>query len=247
VATSQPGASAIVVGVGARAGIGAALGRRFARGGLHVFLSGRTAKRIDECAGEIRDAGGAATAVPGDTTSEADVTALFDRAAAEGPPLELVAYNAGNNRIGRFAEMDAAFFEEAWRVCCLGGFLVGREAARRMAPRGRGSVLFTGATASLRARPPFVAFASAKAGLRAIAQSMAREFGPQGLHVAHFVIDGGVNGDQLNRRFPDLSRQKGPDGLLDPDAVAETFWNVHQQQRSAWTHEVDLRPFNEPF
>jgi NAD(P)-dependent dehydrogenase (short-subunit alcohol dehydrogenase family) len=203
---------------------------------------------VEALAARLRAEGRAATGVAMDTTREADVLRLFDRAEAEGgAPLDLVAYNAGNASFHDFRTMDAAFFEAAWRVGCFGGFLVGREAARRMAPRGRGSVLFTGATASLRARPPFVAFASAKAGLRAIAQSMAREFGPQGLHVAHFVIDGGVNGDQLNRRFPDLSRQKGPDGLLDPDAVAETFWNVHQQQRSAWTHEVDLRPFNEPF
>lgn len=239
-------ASAVVVGVGARAGIGAALGRRFAREDLHVVLAGRTRERLEERAEEIRSAGGAVSTVPTDATHEADVLRLFD-AAESAAPVELVAYNAGNNQWGNFLEMEAKFFEDVWRICCLGGFLVGREAARRMVPRQRGSVLFTGATASIRGRPPFLAFASAKAGLRAIAQSMAREFGPQGIHVAHFIIDGGVDGDQINRRFPQYKEQKGEGGMLSPDAVADTFWHVHTQDRTAWSHEVDLRPFKEPF
>jgi NAD(P)-dependent dehydrogenase (short-subunit alcohol dehydrogenase family) len=159
----------------------------------------------------------------------------------------LAIYNAGNNRWGNFLEMEAEFFESVWRVTCLGGFLVGREAARRMVASGAGSILFTGATASIRARPPFIAFASAKAGLRAIAQSMARELGPQNVHVAHVVIDGGIKGEQILGRFPGYAEQKGEDGMLDIDAIADAFWFLHTQQRSAWTHELDLRPFKEPF
>jgi NAD(P)-dependent dehydrogenase (short-subunit alcohol dehydrogenase family) len=143
--------------------------------------------------------------------------------------------------------MDDAFFEDVWRLCCFGGFLVGREAARRMLPSGGGSLLFTGATASVRSRPPFTAFASAKAGLRAIAHGMAREFGPQGLHVGHVIIDGMIDGDQLNQRFPQFKEQKGEDGMLRVDAIAAAFWSLHVQQRSAWTLELDLRPFSEQF
>ena len=240
-------ASAIVVGVGARQGVGSAVARRFGAEGYHVFAAGRTKARLEETAEEIRSAGGNATSVVTDTTNEADVIRLFDAAESGGPPLEVVCYNAGNNRWGNLVEMEASFFEEVWRVGCLGGFLVGREAARRLAPKGRGSVLFTGATASMRGRPPFTAFASAKAGLRALAQAMAREFGPQGIHVAHFVIDGGIDGELLNKNFPQLKEQRGPDGMLHPDAIADTYWAVHKQHRSAWSHEIDLRPYKEVF
>ena len=143
--------------------------------------------------------------------------------------------------------MEDDFFEDVWRLVCFGGFLVGREAARRMVPRGTGSILFTGATASVRARPPFTAFASAKAALRAVAHGMAREFGPQGIHVAHVVIDGGIDGDQLNQRFPAFKEQRGDDGMLNPDAIAEAFWALHSQDRTAWTLELDLRPYKETF
>lgn len=239
-------ATAIIVGVGAEAGLGAALARRVARGGLHAIVSGRTPARIEAVAAAIRTDGGQATAVPADTTVEADVLRLFDRAEAIAP-VALVAYNAGNNRFADFRDMTAAFFEDVWRVACFGGFLVGREAARRMVPRARGTMLFTGASASLRGKPPFAAFAAAKAGLRAVAQAMAREFGPMGLHVAHVIIDGGIAGDRLVKGFPDFVSMKGADGLLDLDAIAETFWHLHTQHRTAWTHEVDLRPFKEPF
>jgi NAD(P)-dependent dehydrogenase (short-subunit alcohol dehydrogenase family) len=143
--------------------------------------------------------------------------------------------------------MDDAFFEDLWRLCCFGGFLFGREAARRMLPAGGGSLLFTGATASLRARPPFTAFASAKAALRAVAHGMAREFGPQGLHVGHVIIDGMIDGEQLNQRFPELRARMGDDGMLAVDAIADAYWALHTQQRSAWTLELDLRPYKEKF
>jgi NAD(P)-dependent dehydrogenase (short-subunit alcohol dehydrogenase family) len=185
-----------------------------------------------------------------DTTSEADIVRLFDRAMAPGggfDPADLVVYNAGNNRRVDFRELSAETFEEFWRIGCLGGFLVGREAARRLVPLGRGTVIFTGASASLRGRPGFAHFAAAKAGLRAIAQSMAREYGPQGIHVAHVVIDGGIAGERLLSRVPNLLEERGKDGLLGIDAIAGAYWQVHRQHRSAWTHEIDLRPFKEPF
>ena len=240
--------SCIVVGVGAEDGLGGALCKRFAKSGeLHVFAGGRTKPRLDALVGRIAEAGGTATAVPTDTTQEADVVRLFDVAQhATGGPPAVVLYNAGNNAFVDFRKTEAAFFEDMWRVACFGGFLVGREAARRMIPGG-GTVIFTGATGSIRGRPGFAHFASAKAGLRAIAQAMAREYGPEGLHVAHVIIDGGIDGERLKVGIPQFVAMKGEDGLLDLDAIAETYWHIHGQHRTAWTHEVDLRPFKEPF
>jgi NAD(P)-dependent dehydrogenase (short-subunit alcohol dehydrogenase family) len=143
--------------------------------------------------------------------------------------------------------MTPDFFEGVWRVCALGGFLVGREAARRMLPNGGGTLVFTGATASIRARPPFTAFAAAKAAERAVAHGMAREFGPQGLHVGHVIIDGTIDGDAVNLRFPQIRERKGADGMLGLDAIADAFWTLHTQDPTAWTLELDLRPFKEPF
>lgn len=238
---------AVVVGVGPSRGTGAAIARRFAREGFLVYLGARSAQRLEAVAREIVASGGRAAAVSMDTTRSEDVERLLDRALEEGGSLDAVVYNAGNNRFKPLLEMEDRFFEDLWRLVCFGGFLVGREAARRMVPRGRGSILFTGATASLRARPPFTAFASAKAALRAVAHGMAREFGPKGIHVAHVVIDGGIDGDQLNQRFPQFKEQRGADGMLDPDAIAEAFWALHAQTPTAWTLELDLRPYKEPF
>jgi NAD(P)-dependent dehydrogenase (short-subunit alcohol dehydrogenase family) len=162
-------------------------------------------------------------------------------------PADLVVFNAGNNRRVDFREVDAALFEDMWRVGCFAGFLVGREAARRLTPLGRGTVIFTGASGSLRGRAGFAQFAAAKAGLRMVAQSMAREFGPQGIHVAHVIIDGGINGERLRTNAPQRVAAAGEDGLLDIEPIAETYWQLHRQPRSAWTHEVDLRPFKESF
>lgn len=239
--------TAVVIGVGARAGLGAALCRRFAAEGFHVVAAGRTLEKLDAVVAEIEGAGGRATAVPADATVPEEVTALFDAACGVDASAPAVAiYNAGNNRYRPLLEMDDDFFESLWRLCCFGGFLFGREAARRMLPDG-GTLLFTGATASMRARPPFTAFASAKAALRALAHGMAREFGPSGLHVAHVVIDGMIDGDQLNQRFPDLRERKGEDGMLGVDAIADAYWALHTQHRSAWSLELDLRPFKETF
>jgi NAD(P)-dependent dehydrogenase (short-subunit alcohol dehydrogenase family) len=243
-------ATAIVVGVGAERGLGAALCRRFAMEGYHVLVAGRTSSKIEQVVRTIVTAGGSSEPILADTTSEQDVARLFDRAMAPGPgrsPADLIVYNAGNNRKLDFRETSAEMFEDFWRVGCLGGFLVGRETARRLVPLGRGTLIFTGASASLRGKPGFAHFAAAKAGLRAIAQSMAREYGPHGLHVAHVVIDGGIDGERLRRRLPRSVEERGEDGLLAIDAIAEAYWRLHRQPRSAWTHEIDLRPFKESF
>ncbi len=241
---------ALVVGVGAERGLGAALCRRFAAGGHHVLAGGRTPSSLEAVVRAIASRGGSAEAIVADATREADVARVFDRAMAgtEGrAPADLVVYNAGINRRIDFRELTAEAFEEFWRVGCFGGFLVGREAARRLVPLGRGTVIFTGASASLRGKPGFAQFAMAKAGLRMVAQSMAREYGPLGVHVAHAVIDGGIDGERLRSRFPDLARERGAGGLLEIDAIAEAYWQLHRQPKSAWTHELDLRPFKEPF
>lgn len=230
----------IIVGVGAEAGLGAALARRLAREGLHMVVVGRSA---DGLARVVSGIDGSAEAHVADATSERDVTALF----AAHPAPELVVFNVGQNVRAPIRELDAETFETAWRLGTFAGFLVGQEAARAMVPRGSGTILFTGASASLRGRPGFAAFAAAKAGLRAITQSMARELGPQGIHVAHVVIDGGIAGERLRARAPERVVAAGEDGLLDLDAIAEAYAQLHLQHRSAWTQELDLRPFKESF
>ena len=239
---------ALVLGVGAAAGLGGALCKRFAREGLETFAAGRTQAKLDALAAEIRAAGGRAHAVVADVTSAADMACAFETVEkVTGAAPELVVYNAGNMAAGPLAEMTDAFFEAAWRVCAFGAFLCGREAARRMVPLGRGTLIFTGATSSLRSRPPFVAFAAAKAAERAVAHGLAREFGPKGLHVAHVVVDGVIDGELVNSRMPQLKNSLGDDGMLHIDALADAYWMLHQQQRSAWTFELDLRPYKETF
>ena len=242
--------TAVVVGVGAEVGLGAALCRRFAGDGYHVFVAGPTGAKIEKVAKGIGASGGSAEAIVVDATIEADVIRLFDRAMAPGAgyePADLIAYNAGNNQKIDFLELSAKSFEDFWRVCCLGGFLVGREAARRLVPLGRGTVLFTGASGSLRGKPGFAHFSAAKAGVRMVAQSMAREYGPKGIHVAHVVIDGGINGERLRSRLPESAKDRGEEGLLNIDAIADAYWQIHRQPKTTWTHEIDLRPFKEPF
>jgi NAD(P)-dependent dehydrogenase (short-subunit alcohol dehydrogenase family) len=242
--------TAVVVGVGAERGLGAALCRCFAGEGHHVLVAGRTAASIEAVARTIEAAGGSAEPVVTDATREDDVIRLFDRAMTPGDgkgPADLVVYNAGNNRRIDFREVSAELFESFWRVGCFGGFLVGREAARRLVPLGRGTVIFTGASGSLRGKPGFAQFAAAKAGLRMISQSMAREYGKDGIHVAHVVIDGGIDGERLRKGAPQSVAERGEDGMLGIEAIAETYWQIHRQKRSAWTQEVDLRPFKESF
>ena len=229
-------ATAVVVGVGAERGIGAAACRRFAAEGHHVLVAGRTQAKIDQVVKTIVERGGSAEAVLTDATDEGHVIRLFDRAMSPGAglaPADLVVFNAGNNRRVDFRELDAAVFEELWRVGCFAGFLVGREAARRLVPLGRGTVIFTGASGSLRGKPGFAQFAAAKAGLRMVAQSMAREYGPLGIHVAHVIIDGGVDGERLRSAVPEVIKMRGADGLLGVDPIAETYWQLHRQHPSA--------------
>ena len=241
--------TAVVVGVGAEMGVGAAVCRRFAREGYHVLVAGHTTAKIAQVVATISASGGSAEAITTDTTDEAQVIALLDRAMAPGPgkaAADVVVFNAGNNQIIRFRDITAEQFEHFWRVGCYGGFLVGREAARRFVPLGRGTIIFTGASGSLRGKAGFAHFAAAKAGLRMLAQSMAREFGPEGIHVAHVIIDGLINGDRLRRFFPGALDQRGVGGSLEVDAIAENYWYLHRQHPSAWTQELDLRPFKEP-
>ncbi|MEM7413104.1 MAG: SDR family NAD(P)-dependent oxidoreductase [Myxococcota bacterium] len=240
--------SAIVAGVGALEGVGAAASRRFAREGLHVFVAGRTLTKLEAVAKQIEADGGVATPVVTDCTLPADVTGLFDRVEADASaPPKLVVYNAGNNFPKDLLEMTPDEFEASWRVCGFGAFLAGQEAARRMPANDGGTLIFTGATASMRSRPPFIAFASAKAAERAVAHGLARQFGAQGLHVAHLIIDGVILGDQVKSRFPGAVEHLGEDGMLSTDAIADAMWMLHGQDRTTWTLELDLRPYKETF
>ncbi|MCF4165532.1 SDR family NAD(P)-dependent oxidoreductase [Zavarzinia compransoris] len=237
--------AAIVFGVGPVAGIGGATAIRLARAGLPVYVAGRRPEKMTDVVKAITDADGTAIAVEADATEPADVGAVFERVAADGRVPELVVFNVGGNWPQDFMSMTPDVLETMWRQGPLAGMLVGQGALRAMLPAGKGTIIYTGASASLRGRPMFAPFASAKAGLRAIAQSMAREFGPQGIHVAHVVIDGVVDGERVRGFLPGFIEGKGADAALDPAAVAETYWMLHGQPRSAWTHELELRPFAE--
>lgn len=243
-AEAQP--VAWIAGVGPDRGLGAALARRFADGGMIAVVSGRTPARLDAIVEGIRASGGQAVASPGDLTQPAFIRETLARIGALGR-LEAAVFNAGGNRWKPTLDMEDDFFEEVWRLCCFSGFVFGRETARIMLDRGRGSLLFTGASASLRGRSQFTAFAAAKAGLRMVSQSMARELGPLGLHVAHVIVDGLIDGDRAREVAGGAMESKGPDGTLKPEAIAEAFWQLHLQHRSAWTQELDLRPFSESF
>jgi NAD(P)-dependent dehydrogenase (short-subunit alcohol dehydrogenase family) len=235
-----------IAGVGASAGLGAALARRFAREGLRVAVTGRSRERLEVIVDEIRSAGGLAFALPGDVTRESDLADIAEQLTGSGT-LEVAIFNAAGATRAPTLELSAEQFEAAWRVTTLGGFLFARAALPSLLAAGRGSLLFTGATASLRGRPPFAAFASAKAGLRSLTQSLAREFGPRNIHVAHVVVDGGIDGERLRTLSPQRATERGADGLLNPDEIADAYWHLHQQGRSAWSQEIDLRPFNESF
>jgi NAD(P)-dependent dehydrogenase (short-subunit alcohol dehydrogenase family) len=231
-------ATAVVVGVGP--GLGAALVRAFARERYTVFAAARSASALTGLSepGEV----GRVVPIDCDATEAADVERVFEAAAAIGPP-EVAVFNAGAFVRGSILETDPKEFERCWRVGCLAGLLVGQAAARRMLDRGAGTILFTGATASLRGGAGFVNLASPKFGLRAVAQSMARELGPKGIHVAHVIIDGQIHSE----RYAHLAGERGPDALLEPDAIAAQYLMLNRQHRSAWTHELDLRPWSEKF
>ena len=241
----SPAGSCLIVGAGE--GLGSGLARAFAAEELAVCLTRRPRNLadIETLAGSIRAAGGQAHAFGVDARVEADLVAMVDRIEAEIAPLEAVIFNIGANVRFDAVNTTERVYTKVWEMAALAGFLTGREAARVMLPRGRGTILFTGATASLRGGIGYAAFAGAKHALRATAQSMARELGPQGIHVAHVVIDGAVDGVFTRERLPDVEARLARDEVLKPDEIARNYVWLHRQGRSAWTHEMDLRPWSE--
>ncbi|MCP5368694.1 MAG: SDR family NAD(P)-dependent oxidoreductase [Hyphomicrobiales bacterium] len=238
--------AALVIGAGG--GTGGAIARRFAAGGYAACVARRDGAALDALCAQIAATGGAAHSFPLDARDEDQVVDMFARVEAEVGPLEVCVVNLGGNLRQPIAEMEAATYERIWRTTCFAAFLAGREAARRMTPRGKGTIIFTGATASLRGGAGFAAFAGAKHAKRALAQSMARELGPQGIHVAHVVIDGIIDTEAVKVRRPDLYADRvGCDALLSPESIAEAYWQIHRQPRDAWTFETDLRPWAEPW
>lgn len=227
---------AVVIGVGP--GLGQAAARRFAKGGLAVAMVARTAEKLEALRDEIAREGGRALPVAADASDAASVGEAFARVRRElGAPSVLV-YNAGTFQMGGVLELSAEDFERCWRTTALGAFLAVKEAAPSMIERGEGTMIFTGATASLRGSARFAALASPKFALRGLAQSVARELGPKGVHVAHVIIDGQIDLPRTRAMFPD----RGDETFLAPSAIAETYWQLHVQDRTAWTHELDLRP-----
>jgi NAD(P)-dependent dehydrogenase (short-subunit alcohol dehydrogenase family) len=237
----------LVVGVGD--GLGSAIAKAFAADG-HTVCMTRRARNLEDLqalAGEIAGAGGTAHAYGVDARDEAEMVQLFETVERDIGPLEVVVFNIGANVRFGIRETTARVFTKVWEMACFAGFLTGREAAKAMGPRGTGSILFTGATASVRGRDGFAAFAAAKHGLRAVAQSMARELGPQGIHVAHVVIDGAVDGVFIRSQRDNVDALLADDAILKPADIARAYVMLHNQPRSAWTHELDLRPWRETF
>jgi NAD(P)-dependent dehydrogenase (short-subunit alcohol dehydrogenase family) len=243
VTQTHPHPVALVVGAGEATG--SAIARRFAREGYTACVARRSADKLAPLVAEIEAAGGRARAFAADARREEEVQTLVRQIEDEVGPIEVAVFNVGANVPCSILEETARKYFKIWELACMGGFLVGREAALRMVPRGRGTILFTGATASLRGGAHFAAFAGAKHGLRALAQSMARELGPQGIHVAHVVVDGAIDTAFIRETFPERYALKDQDGILDPEHIAENYWQLHRQPRTAWTFEMDLRPWCE--
>jgi short-subunit dehydrogenase len=233
--------------IGAGDDTGAALARAFAAEGLAVCLVRRPrhSEALEALAEEIRASGGQAHALPADAREEEEMFALVDRIESEIAPLEVAIFNIGANVRFGITDTTARVYRKVWEMAAFAGFLLGREAAARMVPRGRGTILFTGATASARGGAGYSAFAGAKFALRALAQSMARELGPKNIHVAHVVVDGAIDSNFIRENFPDVDARREEDAILNPDAIAANYVMLHKQPRSAWTHELDLRPWKE--
>ena len=233
--------------VGAGDGVGSAIARAFAREGLAVCITRRPRNlgSLEAVAASIRAEGGEAHAFGVDARNEAEMIALVDRIEADIGPLQVVVFNIGANVRFPVVETTAQVYSKVWEMAALAGFFTGREAARVMTPRGRGTILFTGATASTRGGAGFSAFAGAKAALRQLAQSLAREMGPKGIHVAHVVVDGMIDGTFARSIAPDIQSLLDEDAILKPDEIARNYVWLHKQQRSAWTFELDLRPWKE--
>ncbi len=242
-------AAKVAVVIGAGNATGGAIARRFAAEGFEVAITrrARNMAQLEALAEDIRAAGGLAHAFGVDARVEDEMVPFMARVEGEIGPIEVAVFNVGGNVRFPIVETTTRVFTKVWEMGCLAGFLLGREAARHMAPRGRGTILFTGATASVRGGNGYAAFAAAKHGLRALAQAMARELGPEGIHVAHAIIDGAIDTEWIEQNFPERHALKDRDGILDPEHIAEAYWQLHRQPRSAWTHELDLRPWIEPW
>jgi NAD(P)-dependent dehydrogenase (short-subunit alcohol dehydrogenase family) len=240
-------ATAAIIGAGDF--IGSAIAKKFAREGYFVVAGRRTADKLVPLVAEIEAEGGRCIGRALDARKEEDVSE-FLKLADDTAPLEVCVFNPGANVNFPILETTERVFRKVWEMACHGGFLTGREAARLMLPHGKGTILFTGATASLRGGIGYAAFASAKFGLRAVAQSMARELGPKNIHVAHLIIDAGVDTafvrERIKARGGDEALAKlEPDQLMEPESVANAYWALHTQTRDGWTFELDLRPYRE--
>jgi NAD(P)-dependent dehydrogenase (short-subunit alcohol dehydrogenase family) len=231
--------------VGAGDATGGAIARRFAREGYIACITRRQADKLAPLVAQIEAEGGSAHAFGSDARKEDEVIKLFAQIEKEIAPIEVAVFNIGANVRFPIAETTARVYYKVWEMGCFGGFLVGREAARVMLPRARGSIFFTGATASMRGGNGYAAFAGAKHGLRALAQSMARELGPKGIHVAQIIVDAAIDTEFIRDNFPQRYALKGQEGIVNPEAIAESYWQLHRQPRNAWTHEMDLRPWIE--
>ena len=239
--------SPVAVVIGAGDATGGAIAKRFARGGYTVCAVRRSLDKLQPLLEEIRAAGGEAHGFGTDARQEEEVIALFEQIESGIGPVEVFVFNIGANVPSSILEETARKYFKVWEMACFAGFLTARKAARCMAPRGKGTMLFTGATASLRGAANFAAFAGAKAALRALAQSLARELGPRGIHVAHVVVDGAIDTPFIRDNFPERYALKEQEGIVNPDHIAESYWMLHKQPRDAWTHELDLRPWLEKF
>lgn len=234
---------ALVIGAGDATG--GAIAARFAREGYIACVVRRSAEKLEPLVNRIREEGGQAYGYGSDARKEEDVVALIERVEAEHGPIEAMVFNIGANVPCSILEETARKYFKIWEMACLSAFLNGREVAKRMVERGRGTILFTGATASLRGSANFAAFSGAKHALRALAQSMARELGPRNIHVAHVIVDGAIDTEFIRTTFPERYALKDQDGILNPEHIAENYWYLHQQPRDAWTFELDLRPYME--
>jgi short-subunit dehydrogenase len=241
----EPTHPAVALVIGAGDATGGAIAKRFAVGGYVACVTRRDAGRLQSLVESIRAAGARALPFGSDARREDEVVALIDRIEREVGPIEVFVFNIGANVPSSVLEETARKYHKIWEMACFSGFLNAREVARRMVERGRGTMLFTGATASLRGSANFAAFAGAKAALRALAQSMARELGPRGIHVAHVVVDGAIDTAFIRENFPERYASKADDGILSPEHIAENYWYLHTQPRDAWTFELDLRPWME--
>jgi NAD(P)-dependent dehydrogenase (short-subunit alcohol dehydrogenase family) len=235
--------AALVVGAGDATG--GAVARRFASEGFAACVSRRNADKLAPLVAEIESAGGTARAFGSDARREEQVIEMVDTIEREVGPIEVFVFNIGANVPSSVMEETARKYFKIWEMACFAGFLTAREVAKRMVPRGRGTMIFTGATASVRGAARFAAFAGAKHALRALAQSLARELGPKNIHVAHSIIDGAIDTAFIRENFPERYALRGRDGILCPDHIADAYWHIHRQPRSAWTFEFDLRPWME--